>query len=129
MSNIKITDCRETPPWLMCLFHGWFDPCPLTDEPTFDGLEVDWGEKTYCNPPYSKPLDWVKKAIIENKKGKTVVLLLKFDSTTEWFRLLIDAKAHYFFSGERLKFHNPYMETNTTSPFTSVLFILQGERR
>jgi hypothetical protein len=127
MREVKLSDCRETPDWLYKgLFSDWFDPCPIARVPQIDGLLIDWKDKTYVNPPYSDPSMWVSKAIEENKKGKTIVLLLKFDSTTKWFRDLIDAKAHYFFSGERLKFHNPYIKTNTISPFTSVLFVLYG---
>jgi succinyl-CoA synthetase alpha subunit len=42
----------------------------LNDNPIINGLDVEWENKTYCNPPYSKPLPWINKAIEENKKGK-----------------------------------------------------------
>ena len=60
-------------------FHFDFDPCPYP-KPKWDGLEVEWGKSNYVNPPYRKidgsPTAFVRKAIEENKKGKTVVLVL-----------------------------------------------------
>ena len=36
-----------------------FDPCPTN--PTFDGLDVEWGESNFCNPPYGGVLKhWVE---------------------------------------------------------------------
>jgi len=32
-------------------FNFTFDPCPA--EPTFNGLEINWGEVNYVNPPFS----------------------------------------------------------------------------
>ena len=70
----------------------------------FDGLKVDWGWYTYVNPPYSDPLPWCRKAVEEYRKGKIIVMLLKHDPTTEWFRVLRDAGAHFLYFGERLRY-------------------------
>ncbi len=102
-------DNHKSPSWILDLFSGWFDPCPLNDSPEIDGLSIDWKDKTYVNPPYSKPKPWIEKAILENKKGKTIAMLLPVDTSTEWFRLLIEAKAHIMFPNERLRFS--YMKT------------------
>ena len=32
--------------------NDYFDPCPY--ESNFDGLSIDWYEKNFVNPPYSK---------------------------------------------------------------------------
>ena len=69
MNDNYATDSR-----IMDLFRDWFDPCPLNPNPDFDGLKIDWKDKTYCNPPYSKPEIWVDKAIEENRKGKLIVI-------------------------------------------------------
>ena len=59
-----------------------FDACPFPRPEGFDGLTVEWGSATYCNPPWPgstggiKLHDWVGKAIKEHAKGKTVVLAL-----------------------------------------------------
>jgi hypothetical protein len=65
-------------------FHFDFDACPYPRPGDFDSLAVPWGERTYCNPPFSKrrnpqrhgPTDFARKAIEENRLGKTVVLTL-----------------------------------------------------
>lgn len=121
---MKESDSRATPKWLMNVFSNWFDPCPLNLKPSVNGLELEWKDKTYVNPPYSNPLPWVKKAIEENKKGKTIALLLRLDTTTEAFRLLRDAGVHMFYCGERLRFIKIGEEKNYLSPFPSVLYIL-----
>ena len=50
MNDNYATDDR-----IMQVFDGWFDPCPLNDNPNIDGLTIDWEDKTYVNPPYSSP--------------------------------------------------------------------------
>ena len=113
-----MTDSYATPKWLMDVFEGWFDPCPLNPNPEVDGLSIEWGNKTYCNPPYSNPLPWVEKAIKESGKGKLVVMLLRVDTSTKWFARLIEAGAECLWFGRRIKF-------NGKSPnFASMLVIL-----
>jgi hypothetical protein len=119
MIETKESDQFPTDDFIMNLFEGWFDPCPLNDKPIIDGLKIEWKDKTYVNPPYSKPLPWVKKAIEEHKKGKRIVMLLKHDSSTEWFRLLHESKAQFLMFGSRLKH-----KTGKTSNFPSILVLL-----
>lgn len=126
--KLKISDMRATPKWLMDLFSDYFDPCPYEYPPKTNGLLLDWKDKNYVNPPYSNVMPWVDKAIEESTKGKIVVLLLKFDATTEWHRKLMQNNAHLSFLGERLKFVNVFEKTNTTSPFTSALYILNNKQ-
>jgi hypothetical protein len=68
MNDNYATDTR-----IMDLFSDWFDPCPLNDNPQIDGLSLEWKDKTYVNPPYSKPLPWVEKAILEIKRVKLLL--------------------------------------------------------
>ena len=91
---------------IMQLFEDWFDPCPLNDNPETDGLTIEWDDKTYVNPPYSKPLPWVLKAIEENKKGKLIVMLLRMDTSTKWFKDLQEAGAVFLWINGRLRFNN-----------------------
>ena len=114
-----VNDNYKTPEWLMFLFKDFYDPCPLNPNPEIDGLKIEWKGKTYVNPPYSNPLPWVEKAIEENKKGKYIILLLKLDCSTKWFRLLIEAGAHILFVNERIKFNGK------AAPFPNTLFILK----
>lgn len=57
------------------------------DEKT-NALIVDypWYESNWCNPPYSKNMPWVNKACIEHQKGRTIVMLVPADTSTQWFK-------------------------------------------
>lgn len=115
-------DSCPTPQWLMDVFRGWYDPCPLNPNPTFDRLKEDWPNRTYVNPPYSKPLPWVDKAIEEASKGKLIVMLLRADVSTEYYRKIIQAGGHVAFFNERLKFIG-----NGSPNFASMLVIFNEE--
>jgi len=83
-----------TPPELMNElqkeFNFDFDACPYPRPHEFDGLNIDWGNSTYVNPPFSGPTAWVRKAIAENKKGKRVVFVFPI---YKWIHLLLEAGA------------------------------------
>tara|TARA_R110000744_G_scaffold68396_4_gene139138 strand:- start:198 stop:671 length:474 start_codon:yes stop_codon:yes gene_type:complete len=69
-------------------FNFDFDPCPYNElDLKFDGLNVEWGNRNFVNPPYSKKLkdEFVKKAIEESRKGKLCVLLLPVSTSTILF--------------------------------------------
>ena len=92
--NLKHSDNWETPKdfydELDAEFNFNFDPCPICfDEitPDKDGLLIAWGERNFVNPPYSRDLKegFVKKAIIESKKGKLCVCLLPVSTSTSLF--------------------------------------------
>lgn len=53
-------------------FHFDFDPCPLNYE--IDGLTVDWKQRNFVNPPYSRHLKeaFIKKAYEQSKKTSCV---------------------------------------------------------
>ena len=78
-------------------FHFNFDPCPYPLPDGFDGLTCEWGSVSYVNPPFGSiihqgkkkgPTAWVRKAIEENKKGKTVVMVYPID---KWVLMLLKA--------------------------------------
>jgi hypothetical protein len=115
MSN----DNYATDKSIMEMFDNWFDPCPLNKNPDFDGLTIEWKDKTYCNPPYSNPLPWIEKAINENKKNKTIVMLLRMDTSTKWFKLLQENNATFLWINGRLRFN-----TGKPANFPSMLVIL-----
>lgn|SRR3990167_1430610 len=123
------TDSYLSDNWILKLFEGWFDPCPYNDSPEINGLKIEWKDKTFCNPPYSNPLPFIEKAIEENKKGKTIALLLKVDSSTKWFAKLIEAKAHILWINGRLRYRKREYKRfdNTPLPFASMLVILYNE--
>lgn len=91
-------------------FHFDFDPCPYFEgeiTPDKDGLLKDWGKVNYINPPYSRKLKeaFVKKAVEEQKKGNTSVMLLPVSTGTSLFHNVIkpNAKEIRFLKG-RIKF-------------------------
>jgi site-specific DNA-methyltransferase (adenine-specific) len=54
-------------------FHFDYDPCP--SKHIENGLETEWGNVNFLNPPYGKEITkWIQKGYEESLKGKTVVL-------------------------------------------------------
>lgn len=69
-------------------FNFNFDPCPLNHDITkWDGLKIEWKERNFINPPYSRKLKeaFIKKAIEESHKGKLCVMLLPVSTSTKIF--------------------------------------------
>jgi site-specific DNA-methyltransferase (adenine-specific) len=90
-----------------------FDPCPIDwKEGDPDGLKITWGSSTFCNPPYSKTAQWIKKAHDEWKNGKTVVMLINVVTDTIAFHEYIYNKAEIRFIKGRVKFINQLDPTN-----------------
>jgi hypothetical protein len=116
-----MNDTWKTPEWLKKHFKNHFDPCP--ENPQFNGLEIDWSGPAFVNPPYSKPILWVKKAIEQHQRGVDVVMLLRVDVSTEWYKLLIEANAHFAYFNERLRFSDSVNSPN----FCSMLVYLKGK--
>jgi hypothetical protein len=76
-----------------------FDPCPFPKPDNFDGLTCEWGKSNYVNPPFGSiihdgkkkgPTAWVRKALLEQSKGKDVVLVYPVD---KWILMLLQAGA------------------------------------
>ena len=80
-----------------------FDPCPYPLPEGFDGLTCEWGSVNYVNPPFGSimhqgpedkkprkkgPTAWVRKALEEHAKGKTVVLVYPID---KWLLMIVEA--------------------------------------
>lgn len=127
-----------TPPELMhslqLEFNFDHDACPYPKPDEYDGLTADWGNSTYVNPPFGSiihngkkkgPTAWARKAIEENKKGKTVVLVFPTD---KWIHYLIKAGAELRSLGD-LRWHAT--EDGSRGPgigrFT-MAFILRGRQ-
>lgn len=76
-----------------------FDPCPYPKPENFDGLDAEWGESNYVNPPFGVVIHkgkkkgataWARKCIEESKKGKKVVMVYPID---KWVLMLLEAGA------------------------------------
>ena len=56
-----------------------YDPCP--SKPTFDGLNTAWRKYNFVNPPFSKTVTWVRKAVDE---AQNTVLLMPVRSAAAY---------------------------------------------
>ena len=104
-----------------------FDPCPITwKEGDPDALITSWGSSTFCNPPYSKVAEFVKKSHEESKKGNLVVLLINACTDTKWFHEYIYKKAEVRFVKGRIKFINPLdPDSKVPSPRPSMIVVFR----
>ena len=106
--NLNNKDDWETPAYiydeLNKEFNFNFDPCPLYS--TFDGLVIDWKQRNFVNPPYSRKLKeaFIRKAYEESKKGKLCVMLLPVSTSTIIFHEIIYPNAEIRFLKGRVKF-------------------------
>ncbi len=94
------------------------DPCPLGGK---GGLDREWGNSVFVNPPYSQIKDWCKKAYEEYLKGKVVVMLIPSRTDTRyWHDYIMKAKEIRFVKG-RLKFGG----SKTGAPFPSAIIVFR----
>ena len=72
-------------------------------------------------------MPWVEKAIEEKKQGKTIVMLLRVDTSTRWFAKIHEAKAQILWINGRLRYRkNSYKRfDNTPVPWASMLVIFK----
>lgn len=103
-------------------FHFDFDPCPYP-KPDWDGLEREWGQSNFVNPPYSETEKWCRKALVESQKGKTVVMLLRLDASTKWFRDIVLPNAEIRLFYDRISFVNSITNKSSRSDHASILAI------
>lgn len=74
-------------------FHFNDDVCPYPRPPGYNGLIEDWGSRTWCNPPFKgSKMAWARKAIMEWKKGKLVVLILGSGNLSHVFEVMADVE-------------------------------------
>lgn len=130
-----MVDDWATPDWLMSLFQDWHDPCQLGQKQfapdSLTGVwEIGFMNRIYINPPYSDVTPWIQKAIRTHKQfNTTIVMLLKHDSSTQWYRMLKEAGARFLSIEGRLAFKaydvNQYCRNEKlTCSFPSVLAVL-----
>ena len=101
-------------------FHFDCDPCPT--HPRVDGLESDWGNINFVNPPYGKEISkWIQKGYQEFLKGKTVVFLLPSRTDTAWWHDFVMKATEIRFIRGRLKFD----DQKNPAPFPSVIAVFK----
>lgn len=111
-------------------FHFDFDPCPYPF--VRDGIEIDWGQMNWVNPPFRSkdainghgPTAFVRKAIEESKKGRSSVIIAPVQS---YVNMLLEAGAELRPVG-RVKWIDAISGKPDPNPSTNVLFILRGKK-
>ena len=104
-------------------FGPLFDPCPINHY--MNGLETEWANVNFVNPPYSNWSDWVKKGAEQTLKGRTSIFLLPARTDTKTFHEYIYKKPNVeirFIKG-RLKFTRN--GKSSPAPFPSMLVIMK----
>ena len=134
--NLNNSDDWETPVELYKIldneFNFNFDPCPLHAD--FNGLEIEWKERNFINPPYSQKLKelFIRKAYEESKKGKLCVMLLPVSTSTKIFHEIIYHNSEIRFLKGRVKFigYNTFGErvTNKCGMHDSMIVIFDRMR-
>ena len=134
MSELKQFDIDEnlrywlTPPKLYedlkNEFHFDYDPCIYPKEK--DTLISKWGKMNYVNPPFRKidgsPTAFVRKAILEQSKGNSSVLVLP---TQGYVNLLLEAGASCRSLG-RVRWLSARTHKPMQQPPSITLFYLRG---
>ena len=119
----SVSDNWSTPEYLYKIldeeFQFNFDPCPSGAK--FNGLLIDWGSSTFCNPPYSALSKWLEKGFVESQKGKTVVMLIPSRTDTKAFHEFA-MKGEIRFLRGRLKFNG----AKHNAPFPSCVVVFSG---
>ena len=118
-----------TPPNLYTLldkeFKFDFDPCPYPK--ILNSLDLEWGKMNYVNPPFHKmngfgPTAFVRKALEEQKKGKSSFLTLP---TQSYVNLLLEAGAKLRSLG-RVKWLEVDTKEHMKTPSPITGFFLKG---
>lgn len=96
-----------------------FDPCTLSSGE--DGLTMKWDGRVFCNPPYSKISEFIKKGLWHLSEGdcSLLVFLIPARTDTAWFHeYCLKAREIRFIRG-RLKFGG----VKTSAPFPSMVVV------
>lgn len=101
-TDIGIRDLWQTPAYLFNWYNKQYNfthdiaashtnhLCPEYFTKEDDALKQEWGKCNFLNPPYSDITPWVTKAIQEQHKGNTTVMLIPADTSVAWFKLAWD---------------------------------------
>jgi hypothetical protein len=112
-------------------FHFDFDPCPYPF--VRDGIDIDWGQSNWVNPPFRSkdamnghgPTAFVRKAIDENVRGgKGSVLILPVQG---YVNMLLAAGAEARAVG-RVRWVNAITGKLDPNPSNNALFILRRKQ-
>lgn len=109
-------DDWETPLELFIPIHDQFrftlDACASSENTLLyhyyteadDGFSKPWAPRTWCNPPFSRKLDAIRKAAEEAQAGRLSAVLLPCDTSTVWFRELLLVASEVVLLSGRVQF-------------------------
>jgi phage N-6-adenine-methyltransferase len=91
---------------------------------------VEWGVRSWCNPPYDDIGPWVSKAIRHTRgKKNRVVMLLPARTCTKWFQLAWEYATQIEFISGRVNFGGPHIiEGASGAPFPSLVVVFENKR-
>jgi hypothetical protein len=128
-----------TPQWLIDIIgKSDLDPCGFlgpngepfveTAEAYFtlqegdDGLKLDWFGSIFCNPPYDKNKQWLRRCYEHHKlTGEDVIVLIFSRTSTGYFQEYASRATALKFIGKRLKFLNDQGNEQGFAPCGSIL--------
>lgn len=98
-----------------------FDPCPLMS--ASDGAKIKWSGRVFCNPPYSKIKDFLRRGLyhLALHDCEFIVYLIPARTDTAWFHDYCYGKAELRFLRGRLRFGG----ATGNAPFPSMLAIFR----
>jgi hypothetical protein len=114
-------------------YPGIWDCCPYPRKKGYDALKVPWHKTTYCNCPFLTTVEngkkigftaWCRKAISEQNKGKTTVMVFPMDFG---FHLLLNAGAKFRSIGD-VKWRATEDNTAQSSSRKIVEIVLRGKK-
>lgn len=102
-------------------FNFDFDPCPLAAD--VDGRKIAWSGRVFCNPPYSRIGEFIRRGLHYLTQGQCEVLVFLLPSRTDtgWFHdFCLKADEIRFIRG-RLKFG----KAKNNAPFPSMIVVFK----
>ena len=93
----------------------------IIGETVGDGTVLDWFYprygvmKAWCNPPYAKPLPWVRQALAQVNKypGSVAYMLLNHSPSPLWYELAEKSGQEIvILAGDRVQFDHPCRDMN-----------------
>ena len=98
------------------------DPCPLGGS---GGLDREWGQCVYMNPPYGREITpWVKRAYEHSLTGAVVVCLLPSRTDTRWWHEYVMKARQIRFIKGRLHFN----DHRNPAPFPSCIVVFEARQ-
>ncbi|HGL4146209.1 TPA: DNA N-6-adenine-methyltransferase [Citrobacter koseri] len=56
-----------------------------------DALQLSWPSHWWCNPPFDRKLEFIRKAFAEARHGNPGMMLLPYEPATQWWQQALNA--------------------------------------